>query len=91
MRVEVSRVVSNGRLQMVCHLCRGLGQLTRGRRVAAQESLRQPHTSHLQRHCGQIRIPRSISCDQLGGSAADVEDEEGPIVQVEVGHRPRQR
>ena len=25
MRVEVSRVVSNGRLQLVCHLCRGLG------------------------------------------------------------------
>ena len=69
----------------------GASELVRRRRIVVQEALQDANASQLQRHCVDGRIVGVRPHHQFGRSASNVEDEEGSLGIIEVGHRPGQR
>ena len=88
---EEPRVIGDGLLEQFVDHGLGIGQLGGRRRVREQEPLGDPHAPDLQGHHRELRVVGSRARHQLGRSSTDVQDQERPLVGVEVGDRTGHR
>jgi hypothetical protein len=79
---------AQGVVEAVLHQAEGVGELLWLRRIVVQLQLGEPHGADVH---GIHTVGRRRPDGELGGAAADVDDEEGPLGRVEGGHGALER